>query len=101
MLVRFWGTRGSLPTPLNAKQVRKKIADALLESVGHDLTTPVMVDRFIDNHLDFSGSGTFGGNTSCVEIDQVSDDFILCDLGTGIREFGQSLLNAPLAMKHS
>jgi hypothetical protein len=30
MQVRFWGTRGSLPAPLAAADVRAKLRDALL-----------------------------------------------------------------------
>ena len=30
MLIRFWGTRGSLPAPLNFRAVRSKIRAALL-----------------------------------------------------------------------
>ena len=34
MLVRFWGTRGSLPVALTADAVRRKIANALLAADG-------------------------------------------------------------------
>jgi diguanylate cyclase (GGDEF)-like protein len=59
MLVRFWGTRGSTPTP---------------------------------------GPGTtrFGGNTSCVEARADDGNIFVFDCGTGIREFGLSLLSESL-----
>ena len=34
MLVRFWGTRGSLPVALTADAVRRKVANALLAADG-------------------------------------------------------------------
>ncbi|MEX2616718.1 MAG: MBL fold metallo-hydrolase [Alphaproteobacteria bacterium] len=96
MLVRFWGTRGSLPTPLNAVAVREKIRRALRESIGHDISTPERLETFIDEKLAFSVSGTFGGNSSCVEIESGGTQHILCDMGSGGREFG----NAIMAQKY-
>ncbi|HKM74101.1 MAG TPA: MBL fold metallo-hydrolase, partial [Stellaceae bacterium] len=90
--VRFWGTRGSLPAPLRERAVRAKIRDALLAARGHALETEQAIDTFIDNRLPFSVRGTFGGNTSCVEIIAGSDEYVICDLGTGVREFGNHVL---------
>ena len=90
--VHFWGSRGSLPAPLGAAGVRAKLRDALLAARGHDLETPEAVDAFIDRELPFSVGGTYGGNTSCVEIVTGGEEYVLCDLGTGVREFGRKLL---------
>jgi anti-anti-sigma factor len=90
--VRFWGTRGSLPAPLREHSVRCKISAALLAARGQTLDTPEAIDTFIDRALPFSVRGTYGGNTSCVEIIAGSDEYTLCDLGTGIREFGNRVL---------
>jgi phosphoribosyl 1,2-cyclic phosphodiesterase len=90
--VRFWGTRGSLPAPLREREVRAKIRDALLAAHGRTLDTPEAIDAFIDEALPFSVRGTFGGNTSCVEIITGGDEYVICDLGTGVREFGNHLL---------
>jgi anti-anti-sigma factor len=90
--VHFWGTRGSLPAPLRERAVRGKIRDALLAARGRTLDTPEEIDTFIDHALPFSVRGTFGGNTSCVEIITGGDEYLLCDLGTGVREFGNRVL---------
>jgi anti-anti-sigma factor len=90
--VHFWGTRGSLPAPLRERAVRSKIRDALLAARGRTLDTPEAIDAFIDEALPFSVRGTFGGNTSCVEIITGGDEYVLCDLGTGVREFGSRVL---------
>jgi anti-anti-sigma factor len=90
--VRFWGTRGSLPAPLRERAVRAKIRDALLAARGHVLETEKAIDAFIDGTLPFSVRGTFGGNTSCVEIITGGDEYVICDLGTGAREFGNRVL---------
>ncbi len=92
MLVRFWGTRGSLPAPLNYRAVRAKVRDALLAAQGRPFDGPEATEAFIDQELPFSVGGTFGGNTGCVELATGGDEFVLCDLGSGAREFGNSLL---------
>lgn len=99
MLVRFWGTRGSLPAPLTAQRARGKIRDALRQSVGHDLSSDEKIDDFIDNQLEFAVSGTYGGNTSCVEIDGGEDEYIVCDLGSGAREYGNGIMSKAVREK--
>ena len=89
---RFWGTRGSLPAPLRELGVRAKIRGALLAARGHALETEQAIDAFINGELPFSVRGTFGGNTSCVEIITGGDEYVICDLGTGVREFGNHVL---------
>ncbi len=87
MQVRFWGTRGSISASLSAADVRGKVRRALQQALAQGLTSADDVDAFIDNELAFAVAGTYGGNTSCVEIDAGGDDYILCDVGTGVREF--------------
>lgn len=51
---------------------------------------PSQVDTFIDK-LSYSIQGTYRSNTSCIQIDTGSKDIILCDAGTGIRDYALSL----------
>lgn len=88
MRIRFWGTRGSLPTALNAGSVRAKLAGAL-DALGDQV--PSDKDAFIDN-LPFHLRGTYGGESSCVEIETSQDEYILCDLGSGARRFSLAAL---------
>lgn len=90
--VHFWGTRGSLPAPLGQGAIRAKIRHALLAAHERDLPSADAIDEFIDRELPFSVRGTFGGNTSCVEIATGGDEYVLCDLGTGVRGFGNQML---------
>lgn len=92
MKVHFWGSRGSLPTSLTAKQVRSKIAAAVREAVHLHLKSDD-VERFIDEKLPFSVKGSYGGNTSCVEI-SAGDEFVLCDAGSGLRDFGNHVMDS-------
>lgn len=99
MLVRFWGTRGSLPAPMTARATRAKIRDALRKSAGHDLSSDRKIDQFIETELDFAESSTYGGNTSCVEIDGGGDEHVVCDLGSGSREYGNAIMSNSIAQK--
>jgi phosphoribosyl 1,2-cyclic phosphodiesterase len=92
MLVRFWGTRGSLPAPLGRRAVRIKLREALLAAQGRSFANPEEADRFIDG-LPFDIGATYGGNSACVQIDDIGqEEFVLCDLGTGVREFGVRMM---------
>jgi len=89
--VRFWGTRGSLPVALTAADVRARLIAAVQCARGAALATDEAVESFVDA-LGFSVAGTFGGHTSCVEIESGSAHHVLCDLGSGARPFGQAAL---------
>jgi phosphoribosyl 1,2-cyclic phosphodiesterase len=93
MLIRIWGSRGSLPVSLNAAALREKLVKALVAASGKGLDTEDKARAFVANGLDFPVSHTFGGNTSCVEIDNGAGEYVICDLGTGAREFGNHLLD--------
>jgi phosphoribosyl 1,2-cyclic phosphodiesterase len=92
MLVRFWGTRGSLPVALTADQVRDKVIAALTGAIGRALDTPDKVREYVDRELGFATAGTFGGHSPCVEIDRGGDESLICDLGSGLRPFGLAAL---------
>jgi len=42
--------------------------------------------------LPFSVSHTFGGHTSCVELQTARDEYFVCDMGSGARAFGEHVL---------
>jgi phosphoribosyl 1,2-cyclic phosphodiesterase len=91
MRITFWGTRGSLPAPLNAQAVRRKIVEALVKGADQDLDSPDKAEAFCDS-LSFAQRATFGGNTSCVQIDTGHAEYLVCDLGSGAREFSLQAL---------
>ena len=94
MLIRIWGCRGSLPVAMNTEALQSKLARALLAARGKPLGNEREIRRFVEKELDFSVSHTFGGNTSCVEIESGGSDYVACDLGSGAREFGNRVLAA-------
>jgi phosphoribosyl 1,2-cyclic phosphodiesterase len=92
MLVRFWGTRGSLPVAMTSADVIGKLTAALVRAAGRHLDTPEKARAFVESELDFAVSHTFGGNSSCVEIEAGRGEYVLCDLGSGARPFGNHVL---------
>ena len=93
MKVRFWGTRGSLPVAQKGAAVRSKIVRALLAADGRRFADADEAASFVDGELDFATGQTYGGATACVEIELPADEggdgaFLVCDLGSGVREFG-------------
>ena len=91
MRVHFWGTRGSLPVALTADGVREKLQAALLAARGRPLDTEADVQRVIAS-LPFSTQGTYGGHTACVQIETGGFDHFVCDMGSGLRPFGQAAM---------
>ena len=89
--VRFWGTRGSIPVALTAAQMRAKLAAVLRGARDVQLADDAAVDAYLDS-LPFEAAGTYGGHSACVEIDTGGAEYVLCDLGSGVRPFGQAAL---------
>ena len=92
MQVRFWGTRGSLPVSPKAATVRDKVVGALLAANGRTFADEAAARTFAETELDFAAAHTYGGATSCVEVDVGEGAFIICDMGSGLREFGLDAL---------
>jgi phosphoribosyl 1,2-cyclic phosphodiesterase len=92
MLVRFWGTRGSLPVAHTSSAIKQKLIAALVRAAGRALDTPEKAQAFVETELEFATSHTFGGNSPCVEIETGGSEYVLCDLGSGVRAFGSHVL---------
>lgn len=85
MKVRFWGTRGSLPVSLTAQQTRSKVIAALEAAIGLNLGTREGIERFVDETLPFCISGTYGGHSSCVQLESDGAEHVFLDFGSGAR----------------
>ena len=91
-LVRFWGTRGVLPVSPTAHEIRAKIANALVVARGASIASYDDALKFLDDELDFAAAATYGGATSCVEIECGDDAFFICDMGSGLQQFGRDAM---------
>jgi len=92
MRVRFWGTRGSIPVALTSADIRDKLARALLAASGRKFESFGDAYAFAKDSLPLSLSHTFGGHTSCVELETGSNEYFVCDMGSGARAFGAHVL---------
>ena len=88
----FLGTRGSIPVAPTSAAIQRKLVAALVKAAGRGLDTPDKARAFVEGELDFAVSHTFGGNSSCVEIETGTGEYVLCDMGTGARPFAVSTL---------
>ncbi|GGB56280.1 MBL fold metallo-hydrolase [Blastomonas aquatica] len=72
--------------------MQEKVANALLAASGRRFADINEARGFTRNELDFATGGTFGGATTCVEIEAgdpaAGDPYIICDMGSGLRGFG-------------
>ena len=92
MRVRVGATGGWIPVALPAGVGPRTLCPGLGAGAARGLDTPGKARAFVENELEFSVSHTFGGNSSCVQLETDGADHVLCDLGSGARTFGNSLL---------
>jgi len=92
MLVRFWGTRGSLPVAPTARTIRRKIANALVSTGGLEFGNVAEAELFLEKELSFAAGATYGGATPCVELEAGEGSYFVCDMGSGLRPFGLNSL---------
>ena len=95
MKIRFWGVRGSLPSPQLSSQIRSKVS-AILERLNpEDLQSNESRERFLAELPNWL-FGTVGGNTPCLSLEfddnEACKDILVFDAGSGIRELGGALV---------
>lgn len=86
----IWGSCGSLPSPASSEVIRQKVKNALWGARNERFQTEAEVDKYLER-LPHSAHGTYKANTSCVQIDAGTEDVIICDAGTGIRDYALSI----------
>ena len=91
MRIRFWGVRGSIPSPQLPSQIKSKISAVLERLTPQDLESPETRERFLADLPPWL-FGTVGGNSPCVSVElDNTNEVIVFDAGTGIRELGISM----------
>jgi phosphoribosyl 1,2-cyclic phosphodiesterase len=96
----IWGSCGSLPCPASSASIRQKVRDALWAARETPFENLDAVDAYLDR-LPHSATGTYKANTSCVQIEAGTSEYIFCDAGTGLRDFALSLgPKPPVATYH-
>lgn len=92
MRVRFWGTRGSIPVSVTWRDIRDRLAAALVQANGQNLDTIEKAHHFAEQMLPFALTHTFGGHSACVELEPGHNEYFVCDMGSGARAFGNHVL---------
>lgn len=98
MKVKFWGTRGSLPSTFTSEHLQKYLKQNIAYAL--DPKTGIKTGQSIDDYLEkipYHLTHTCGVNTSCIEIESgVKNEYIICDAGTGLRDLGLAHVKAGL-----
>src|SRR6516162_1574609 len=95
--ITYWGVTGTLSAPLRGAEVTDKLESALAYLAEQGRLTDLQpgpelreaVRRVVEG-LPFHLRSTYGGNTTCVEV-QTPDALLIFDCGSGFRELGVSL----------
>ncbi|MCU7494533.1 MAG: MBL fold metallo-hydrolase [Ignavibacteria bacterium] len=91
MLVRFWGVRGSIPSPPDEVQIKEQMLSLLEYASVKDISDTYNREQVLQDFL-ARRPVLVGGNTSCVEL-RTDGKIIIFDMGTGMRNLGRFLLN--------
>lgn len=89
MKVQFYGSRGSIPTPLLLNEFHikvKQILNLYKKSKEKDINS-------FFSKLPFELSHIYGGNTACTTIEEKNKELIVLDAGSGLRVLGNKLIN--------
>jgi phosphoribosyl 1,2-cyclic phosphodiesterase len=103
--ITYWGVTGTLPAPLRPNEVTDKLVRAIhclldqgrLADLKPGPGAEEAIRRQVEDGLPFPLRATYGGNTTCVEV-QTPDALLILDSGSGMRELGIALArrwNAP------
>lgn len=94
MKVKFWGVRGSIPTPLTQSQLKSRIAAAVARVQPSDLESAETREAFLAKLPPYI-FGTVGGNTTCLSIHVRNTPLVIIDAGSGIRELAAMVSRQP------
>ena len=93
MEIKLYGTRGSIASPLQNRDFKKKVHDILNLYKTSGLGDINEFWSGIPDHLKY----LTGGDTTCVSITSSSGSRYMIDAGTGARVFGDSLMQKEFA----
>ena len=76
---------------MTSTAIKRKLVTALSRSIGKSLQTLAEIEAFVAR--EFPDPHTWGGNSSCVELDLGTSEYVLCDMGSGARVFGNRVMS--------
>lgn len=99
MKLKFWGVRGSIPSPLSSRRLMSKIQAIVQQISVSDLQSMDTREKFISKLPKWLTS-TVGGNSPCVELSVSDNEIFIFDAGSGIRELGKEIINKKSVKIH-
>jgi len=90
--LRIWGRLVTLWQSKDGDERGRGPDTRALAASGRRFASFAEAHAFASRDLPFSLSHTYGGHTSCVELDTGSDEYFVCDMGSGARAFGEHIL---------
>ncbi|MDF3818318.1 MBL fold metallo-hydrolase [Leptospira sp. 96542] len=96
MIVQLYGVRGSIASPLQNQDYRKKITDILhlFGKEGGGLS-PEAFWKSLPYHLKY----VTGSDTTCLSVTDEDGNLFVLDMGTGLRNLGDALIKNPEFLK--
>jgi len=102
MIVKFWGVRGSIPSPLSTEEFRTKISSilwqsrTLLRDLDKSANAPgkedfIKIETFVAG-LPAELNTLIGGNTPCIQLTPSDGETFIIDCGSGLRLLGKELM---------
>lgn len=89
MEIKFWGVRGSIPSPWHSQDIKWRLREVLTAAAEARLSDVTDVDVFMSTLPDHLIK-LIGGNTACVEVTHGPDRLIL-DMGSGLKMLGADI----------
>jgi phosphoribosyl 1,2-cyclic phosphodiesterase len=108
MEIIYWGTRGSIPSPISKDEIKEKEIELIKKIIADGGTQKLFsvsdnVDKIIEEYvknLPLSISGTYGGDSTCIEVRAKNSPLIVIDAGSGARKLGNDILNRIFAKQN-
>jgi phosphoribosyl 1,2-cyclic phosphodiesterase len=93
--ITYWGVTGTFCSPLRPEKVTEKVIEVIRRLAEKGRLAELRpgdglrdsIARMLEEELPFSLRSTFGGNTTCVEV-QTPDLLFILDCGSGFRDLG-------------
>ncbi|MBY8976472.1 MBL fold metallo-hydrolase [Rhodobacteraceae bacterium NNCM2] len=92
MKIKFWGTRGSIPTPAMPSTHYARIRAILKEATPADIADEASIDAFVAGGCRGALPTDYGGNTACVQVTSDDKRELLIDFGSGARELAAEIM---------
>lgn len=90
MRIKFWGVRGSIPSPIGTDGLDEKLFEALKFARIVWETQPEKSVEEVFSELPLSIRRVIGGETTCVEL-ELDGHTLIFDMGSGARKLGYNL----------